>query len=65
GAQVRVPTREGLQWLCRDTTHGELSVKLWAYSAAGGERLVVEAASQLAGLEVGGGPWGDRWTKAE
>ncbi len=60
GAWVRVPTREGLQWLCRDTTHGELRLQLWDISS---DKMLLEATSQLAGLEVGGGPWGDRWVK--
>ena len=60
GAWVRVPTREGLKFLCRDTTHGELRLRLWAQSPQ--NRLIVDATSQLAGLEVGGGPWEARWT---
>lgn len=59
GAWVRVPTREGLQFLCRDTTHGHLTIQLWERGAT--ETLVVEATSNLAGLEVGGGPWDERW----
>jgi tocopherol cyclase len=68
GAWVRVPTREGLQFLCRDTTHGELHVQLWDCLDAGldatGDRLILEATSQLAGLEVGGGPWDEPWTQS-
>lgn len=60
GAYVRVPTREGMQFLCRDTTHGELSVQLYEMES---DRLVLEATSQLAGLEVGGGPWDKQWAK--
>ncbi|KPQ33913.1 MAG: tocopherol cyclase [Phormidesmis priestleyi Ana] len=65
GTWVRVPTREGLQFLCRDTTHGELRLQLWecaGSASAGTDRLIVETTSQLAGLEVGGGPWRDRWS---
>jgi tocopherol cyclase len=82
GAWVRVPTREGLQFFCRDTTHGELHIQLWdclgvkgdgdsfgrlrhreasSREAFQGNRLILEATSQLAGLEVGGGPWDERW----
>ena len=61
GAWVRVPTREGLQFFCRDTTHGELRVQLWEFSRAKGERLIIDTTSQLAGLEIGGGPWEERW----
>jgi len=64
-AWVRVPTRAGLQWLCRDTTHGQLQVKLWALGdgSAGSERLIIDASSELAGLEVGGGPWDEVWCR--
>ena len=61
GAYVRVPTREGLRWLCRDTTHGELRVQLWSTSRRGEGRTIVESTSHLAGLEVGGGPWEEPW----
>ncbi|MEO0646559.1 MAG: tocopherol cyclase family protein [Cyanobacteria bacterium J06650_10] len=58
GTLVRVPTREGLQWLCRDTTHGNLKLRL---SALKDQRVIVEATSNLAGLEVGGAPWDEPW----
>ena len=64
GAWVRVPTLTGLQFLCRDTTHGDLRVQLWARSRSGKDSLIVEATSQLAGLEIGGGPWEERWKNA-
>lgn len=57
GAYVRVPTRDGLQWLCRDTTHGDLRVRLWTSDG----KIIVEARSNLAGLEVGGAPWKEAW----
>ena len=59
GAYVRVPTHNGLQFLCRDTTHGHLSLQLWERGAE--ERLIVEASSELAGLEVGGERWQEPW----
>lgn len=59
GAWVRVPTREGLQFLCRDTTHGHLTLQLWALGPQ--ETLLVTASSELAGLEVGGAPWDETW----
>lgn len=65
GAWVRVPTREGLQFLCRDTTHGHLSLQLWEVKRekqSRKARLLVEASSELAGLEVGGKPWAETWT---
>lgn len=63
GAWVRVPTREGLQFICRDTTHGHLRLRLWQCDRLGRERLILEAQSDLAGLEVGGGPWEERWVR--
>jgi len=65
GAWVRVPTRAGMKFLCRDTTHGDLQLRLWErsdpFSGSSNERLLLDVSSQLAGLEVGGGPWEDRW----
>ncbi len=60
GALVRVPTLEGLQWLCRDTTHGRLSIRLWEIKSG---QLLIDASSDLAGLEVGGGPWDEAWSQ--
>ena len=60
GAYVRVPTREGMRFLCRDTTHGELRVQLWE---AASNKPVIDAVSHLAGLEVGGKPWDESWVK--
>jgi len=50
-----------MQFLCRDTTHGELRVQLWAILD---NQLIMDTTSQLAGLEVGGGPWDERWVKS-
>jgi len=59
GAWVRVPTKEGLQFCCRDTTHGHLTLQLWKRGTQ--ETLIIEANSDLAGLEIGGEPWQERW----
>ncbi|MEO1592636.1 MAG: tocopherol cyclase family protein [Cyanobacteria bacterium J06632_22] len=59
GNLVRVPTRDGLQFLCRDTTHGHLTLQLYER-----DQLMVEAQSDLAGLEVGGGPWETTWRRS-
>ncbi len=63
GTWVRVPTQGGLKFICRDTTHGKLQVQLWQRSGAS-ETLVLSATSSLAGLETGGSPWRDRWSRA-
>lgn len=57
GTYVRVPTAEGLQFLCRDTTHGNLSIEL--YNNEG--KLILKATSSLGGLEIGGFPWDQDW----
>lgn len=60
GVQVRVPTAAGLEFLCRDTTQGELSVKLWQ-KVRQGRQLILSAGSQQAGLEIGGNDWTKPW----
>jgi tocopherol cyclase len=60
GVQVMVPTESGLQYNCRDTTRGELSVNLWRRSGCSSQ-LIVSAFSRQAGLEVGGTGWTCRW----
>ncbi|MEL6441163.1 MAG: tocopherol cyclase family protein [Cyanobacteria bacterium J06621_8] len=57
GTYVRTPTAQGLVFNCRDTTQGELSVRLCDVQG----RVIVEAHSHLAGLEVGGAPWVEPW----
>jgi tocopherol cyclase len=62
GVLVQVPTASGLRFLCRDTTQGQLRLKLWRRRGQAFD-LVLEATSQQAGLEVGGGEWSGRWEK--
>lgn len=65
GGWVRVPTREGLQFHCRDTTHGYLHLQLWekAWQRSAPKTPMLEAVSSLAGLEVGGQPWDNAWSR--
>ncbi|MBF2026403.1 MAG: tocopherol cyclase family protein [Oscillatoriales cyanobacterium C42_A2020_001] len=56
-ALVRVPTQDGLVFACRDTTRGDLQVKLWEKAS---DRLLLNAHSSLAGLETGGS-WDGVW----
>lgn len=49
GTYVRTPTAKGLVFNCRDTTQGRLSLALHDYQG----KTIVEAHSNLAGLEVG------------
>ncbi|MEM9219789.1 MAG: tocopherol cyclase family protein [Cyanobacteria bacterium P01_F01_bin.150] len=62
GVSVRVPTARGLEFICRDTTQGNLSIKLWRKHGAE-PWLILEAQSQQAGLEVGGEGWEEGWNK--
>lgn len=57
GTYVRTPTAKGLIFNCRDTTKGNLKLELKSSSG----KTQLQAESNLAGLEVGGDTWGDRW----
>ena len=57
GTYVRTPTAQGLIFNCRDTTQGKIDLKL---SDRYG-KIIVQASSNLAGLEVGGAPWDQAW----
>ena len=57
GTYVRTPTAKGLVLNCRDTTKGKLSLEL-RYRG----KIVLNAQSFLAGLEVGGSPWDETFS---
>ena len=59
--QVRVPTHQGLQFACWDTTHGQVEVTVWRRSPKAADTLMLNATSHLAGLEVGGTGWETPW----
>lgn len=59
-AVVRVPTLTGLQFDCWDTAKGQLWVQVWRRQSHG-DVLILDAASSLAGLEVGGQGWQQPW----
>jgi tocopherol cyclase len=58
GTPLRAPTREGLQFCCRDTMQGHLRLEL---RHRHNSELILQAESNLCGLEVGGGPWEHGW----
>ncbi len=60
GVPIQVPTAIGLQFLCRDTTQGELFVKLWQKQGRLCQ-LILSAHSKQAGLEIGGKSWAEPW----
>lgn len=59
GTYVRTPTAQGLAFNCRDTTNGNLNLKLWDNC----DRQIISASSHLAGLEVGGSEWDRVWQR--
>jgi tocopherol cyclase len=62
GTYVRAPTAKGLDFVCRDTTNGQLTLKLWQ-KINGNLELLIEAHSSLGCLEVGGSPWDTAWVE--
>lgn len=60
GTLVRVPTVDGLQFRCRDTTQGDLRLRLWEKNSPNSPPIL-QANSSLAGLETGGEPWQETW----
>lgn len=57
GTRLRAPTQQGLIYCCRDTMHGELTLRLRDRTGM----VILEARSSLCGLETGGGPWEGSW----
>lgn len=63
GTPLRAPTQQGLVFCCRDTMRGKIQLKL--YQRKGNRsQLVLEAHSNLCGLETGGSPWDGVWRSA-
>uniref|UniRef100_A0A0A9C6A6 Sxd1 n=1 Tax=Arundo donax TaxID=35708 RepID=A0A0A9C6A6_ARUDO len=52
----------GLVPTCKDTCYGDLRLKLWKTKHDGGKgEMILDATSNMAALEVGGGPWFTGW----
>ncbi|PSS01197.1 Tocopherol cyclase [Actinidia chinensis var. chinensis] len=63
GATLRAPTSEaGLAPACKDTCFGDLRLQLWErrYDGTKG-KMILDVTSNMAALEVGGGPWFNTW----
>ncbi|TXG62023.1 hypothetical protein EZV62_013386 [Acer yangbiense] len=63
GTTLRAPTSEaGLASACKDTCYGELRLQIWErrYDGTKG-KLILDVTSDMAAVEVGGGPWFDTW----
>ncbi|MBD2577360.1 tocopherol cyclase family protein [Oscillatoria sp. FACHB-1406] len=69
GTPLRAPTREGLQFCCRDTMLGRLQLTLRAPRSGSlrdrAQNVILRAESNLCGLEVGGEPWEEVWENYE
>lgn len=57
GTPLRAPTIDGMQFVCRDTMRGTITLELWDRF----ERSIVRATSSVCGLETGGAPWDETW----
>lgn len=65
GTVLRAPTNEsGLVPFCKDTCFGDLKLKIWEHTK-GHQRgkVILDVTSDLAALEVGGGPWYSTWKR--
>lgn len=63
GTTLRAPTSEaGLAPACKDTCFGELTLQLWErrYDGTKG-KMILDVTSDMAAVEVGGGPWFNTW----
>ncbi|WVZ76900.1 hypothetical protein U9M48_024819 [Paspalum notatum var. saurae] len=63
GTTLRAPTIEaGLVPACKDTCYGDLRIQLWKKKQDGAKgEMILDATSNMAALEVGGGPWFNGW----
>ncbi|KAJ0030796.1 hypothetical protein Pint_12818 [Pistacia integerrima] len=64
GTTLRAPTSEsGLAPACKDTCFGELRLRLWERRYGGSKgKMILDVTSDMAAVEVGGGPWFNTWT---
>ncbi|KAL0557750.1 hypothetical protein IC582_006301 [Cucumis melo] len=63
GSPLRAPTSEcGLDTACKDTCFGTLKLQIWERRFDGSKgKIVLDVTSNMAALEVGGGPWFNTW----
>lgn len=63
GTPLRAPTVErGLVTACRDSCYGDLKLRMWEKGFDGSKgKLILDATSNMAAVEVGGGPWFTTW----
>ncbi|PIA42636.1 hypothetical protein AQUCO_02000228v1 [Aquilegia coerulea] len=63
GTTLRAPTLEaGLAPACKDTCYGDLRLRIWERRYDGSKgKIILDATSNMAAVEVGGGPWFNTW----
>jgi tocopherol cyclase len=68
GVKLRAPTeKDGMVYFCRDSFLADVTLKMWELVRGDDGKewvvgdLIVEATSSQAAVEIGGGPWWDRW----
>ncbi|PON37269.1 Tocopherol cyclase [Parasponia andersonii] len=63
GTALRAPTAEaGLAPACKDTCVSELKLQLWERKYDGSKgKIILDVTSDMAAVEVGGGPWFNTW----
>ncbi|CAF2031489.1 unnamed protein product [Brassica oleracea var. botrytis] len=63
GTPLRAPTSEaGLATACKDSCYGELKLQIWERRYDGSKgKVIMEAKSSMAAVEIGGGPWFGTW----
>ncbi|GMY17601.1 tocopherol cyclase, chloroplastic [Fagus crenata] len=63
GTTLRAPTTEaGLSPACKDTCFGVLRLQMWERRSDGSKgKIILDVTSDMAALEVGGGPWFSTW----
>ncbi|XP_048331844.2 tocopherol cyclase, chloroplastic-like isoform X2 [Ziziphus jujuba] len=63
GTTLRAPTSEaGLAPACKDTCFGLLRLQMWERKYDGSKgKIILDVTSDMAALEVGGGPWFNTW----
>lgn len=65
GTVLRAPTGEGgLAPFCKDTFSGNLKLEIWERTSSGERgKVILNVTSDMAALEVGGGPWYSTWKR--
>ncbi|RVX17292.1 Tocopherol cyclase, chloroplastic [Vitis vinifera] len=63
GTTLRAPTTEaGLAPACKDNCSGALKLQIWKRTYNGSKgKMILDVTSNMAAVEVGGGPWFNTW----